>query len=72
MTPEEASAILSELALLSAAVREAAFERDEARGGRDYAICEARKDGATLQAIADVVGLSRGRVSQILKTSGDL
>ena len=45
----------------------AKFRQDLARGvARDVAIIQARKAGATLQAIGNVLGLTKERVRQII------
>jgi DNA-binding CsgD family transcriptional regulator len=54
-----------EVALWAARVRKATDRRDAAVAGRDAAIVRMRRDGATLQEIAAVAGLTHPAVRTI-------
>lgn len=52
-------------------IRRARAKLDESQDARDHAIRHADKAGMTRRAIADAVGVSYGRVEQILKKGAD-
>jgi hypothetical protein len=52
-------------------IRKARAKLDETQDDRERAIQDADQAGMTRRAIADEVGVSYGRVEQILKKGGD-
>ena len=52
-------------------IRKAKAKLDESQDAREDAIRKADKAGMTRRAIADAVGVSYGRVEQILKKGGE-